>query len=66
MEEFLTSGDIARLLGVSGARVRFMAKQGVLPPEMTRIAGKRVFRREDVERWLRKRQRVGRRRVESA
>ena len=52
---FLTLGAIARLLEVHPSTVVMLVKKGTLPdPE--KVGGLRLFRRSDVNRWLRKRE----------
>lgn len=59
--DYITAGEVARLLGVSDSRVRQLALAGELV-EVGRVAGRRVYRREDVERFRRTRTKKGRRR----
>jgi predicted DNA-binding transcriptional regulator AlpA len=55
-EELLSAGDVARLLKVTGGRVRQLALAGQLPePAGLLPGGRRVWRRADVERWMRRR-----------
>ena len=58
---YMTPGVVARLLGVSDSRVRQLALSGELP-EATRVAGARLFRRTDVERFMRTRDKKRRQR----
>lgn len=61
--ELLTTGDVARLAGVSDERVRQWAADGRLPIA-TRVGGRRVFRRVAVEKFLRERARtLGKKRI---
>lgn len=54
MEQWLSSADAARLLGVVPATVRSMERSGRLPARRT-AGGIRLFRQEDVERLARER-----------
>jgi excisionase family DNA binding protein len=51
---YLTTGDVAKLAGVTDERVRQWAIAGQLPV-VTQAGGRRLFRRRDVERFLRMR-----------
>ncbi len=54
-EELLSAGGVAKLAGgVSLEAVRQWALRGLLPVAMT-VGGRRMFRRRDVERFLKKR-----------
>jgi len=55
-EELLTVHDVAKLAGVTPASVRVWANLGRLPAERT-VSGTRLFRRADVTKWLRERER---------
>jgi excisionase family DNA binding protein len=57
METYLTPADAARLLGVTPATVREMERRGVLKTAARTKGGARLFRREDVQRLVRERQR---------
>lgn len=48
---WLTTADAARLLAVSTRWVRWLARQGELPCELTE-SGQRIFKRSDVRRVL--------------
>lgn len=48
-EELLTPSDAALVLRVSADTVRNLSDKGVLPARRT-MTGRRLFRREDVER----------------
>lgn len=48
------SADVARLAGVTPAAVRWWESQGLLRAMKT-VSGRRVFVREDVDRFLAKR-----------
>jgi len=48
---WLTTADVARLLNVTPQWVRWLARQGDLPCEITE-AGQRIYRRADVRRVL--------------
>ena len=51
MNDFFSCHDVAKLAGVTAAAVRLWADLGRLP--VTRTAGgMRLFRREDVRKWL--------------
>ncbi len=54
-EDMLESADVARLLGVTPAAVRQMARRGALAPILTTTRGLRIFRRADVDEFLRQR-----------
>ena len=55
-EDLLSTGDVAQLLGVTGTRVRQLALDGALPkPVGVLPGGRRVWRRRDVETWMRER-----------
>lgn len=51
MKRYLSAADAARLLGVVPATVRQMERDGRLPAQRT-MGGMRLFRGEDVERFL--------------
>lgn len=53
MEELLTPADAARILGVTPAAVRDMAKRGRLAVAVLTRGGNRLFRRRTVERLAR-------------
>ena len=55
--DLLSPGDVARLAGITAATVRVHALKGRMPREALRLAGHRVWRRADIERWLRERRR---------
>ena len=55
MDEWLSLGDVAKLVGVHPSTVRAWADQGNLPVHRTQGRHRR-FRREDVEIWLHSRQ----------
>lgn len=46
---WLTTGDVAKMLGVSPRWVRWLARHGALSFELTE-SGQRVFRRSDIHR----------------
>lgn len=52
---YLTSADVARLVGVVPDTVRGWARCGRLQPVMTTPGGVRLFRQEDAERLAEKR-----------
>ena len=60
MNALMTKSDVARRAGVTPAAVRVWAETGQLPVIKTE-SGVRLFRREDVTRFLRQREqrRVG-------
>ena len=49
-DEFLTSGDIAKILDVSNQHVYWLVKQGRLPVASRTAGGIRLFRRSEIER----------------
>ena len=53
MEKLLTPADAARILGVTPAAVRDMARRGRLAVAVLTHGGNRLFRREAVERLAR-------------
>lgn len=55
-EELLTVNDVAKIAGVTPAAVRVWANLGRLHTQRT-LSGTRLFRRADVTRWLRERER---------
>ena len=55
LDEWLSLGDVAELLGVHTSTVRSWADRGHMPVHRTQ-GGHRRFRREDVEIWMRSRQ----------
>lgn len=55
MSQLLTPSDAARLLGVTPAAVREMARRGALPVASTTLSGNRLFSKRDVERAARRR-----------
>lgn len=52
MVEFIETGDVARLIERSPARVLQLAVAGVLPIAARTAGGRRLFRREDIERYI--------------
>jgi excisionase family DNA binding protein len=48
-EQLLSTGDVARRLGVSSEFIRKLAREGKLAAMRT-AGGQRIFRNEDVER----------------
>jgi len=52
--DYIGAGEVARLLGLSDSRIRQLALAGELV-EADRIGGRRLYKRADVERWLRAR-----------
>jgi excisionase family DNA binding protein len=58
METFLTPADAARVLGLTAASVRRMAREGQLKAAATTESGIRLFRRRDVISLVRRRARA--------
>jgi excisionase family DNA binding protein len=58
-DTYLTTGDVAKRLGLVPATVRLLARAGRLPHIAT-PSGTRLYRVEDVERLARERARSGR------
>lgn len=56
MERFLLSADAARLMGVTPASVRDAALAGRLAVAARTERGVRLFRKRDVERFIRERE----------
>jgi excisionase family DNA binding protein len=54
--EYLGTQEVAALLDVSTRRVRQLAAEGTLPEAMN-VGGRRVYRRADVDRFVRLRAR---------
>lgn len=54
-DDYLGVGEVARLLGVSTARVRQLRLEDRFIPEATMISGRRLYRRADVERFAKAR-----------
>ena len=52
MAEYIETGDVARLIKRSPARVLQLADAGVLPIAARTEGGRRLFRREDIERFI--------------
>ncbi|HMP03151.1 MAG TPA: hypothetical protein PKD86_00375 [Gemmatales bacterium] len=50
MDKFYALSDVARLLDVQGYRIAYAISTGALPDAARRIANKRVFTVEDVQR----------------
>ena len=50
--EFIETGGVARMIDRSPARVLQLADAGVLPVAARTEGGRRLFRREDVERYV--------------
>lgn len=53
MDKFFALSDVARLLNVQGYRIAYAISTGALPDAAQRIANKRVFTVEDVQRIAR-------------
>jgi excisionase family DNA binding protein len=54
MGDYMTAAEVAALLGVSPGRVRQFTMEGKLSAEPP-IAGRRFYRRKEVERFARER-----------
>ena len=54
MGDYMTAAEVAAMLGVSPGRVRQFTMEGKLCAEPP-IAGRRFYRRKDVERFARER-----------
>jgi DNA-binding transcriptional MerR regulator len=54
--ELLGVGEVAKVLRVSTARIRQLRLAGRFIEEATVISGRRLYRRADVERFKRKRE----------
>ena len=54
-QEFMTSGEVARVLGVSNQHVHQLAVGGLLPVAIRTGKGMRLFRVTDVERLAKER-----------
>jgi hypothetical protein len=52
LPKFLTTDDIAELLGITPDGVRYRRKHGVSLPVGQRVGRDWVYCRRDVERWL--------------
>ena len=50
MEQFFALGDVVRLLRVQGYQISYAISTGALPEATCRIANKRCFTAEDVQR----------------
>lgn len=50
MDKFYALGDVARLLKVQGYQIAYAITTGALPDASCRIANKRCFTEEDVQR----------------
>jgi hypothetical protein len=57
--KFMTTDDIAELLGITPDGVRYRRKHGVSLPHGERVGRDWVYCRRDVERWLREQQQSG-------
>ena len=55
MEQVLSSAEAARVLGLTPAAVRQLARRGALVPRLVTEGGMRLFRRADVERLAKRR-----------
>jgi hypothetical protein len=57
--ELLSSGDVAKLLGYTDRRIRQLADGGEFAePAGVLPGGRRVWKRADIERWVRARKRT--------
>ena len=56
VQELLTPADVGRILGLTPASVRDLARRAVLPIAVLTERGNRLFRREDVEKLARTRE----------
>jgi excisionase family DNA binding protein len=54
-ESLLSTGDAARLLGISAEYLRNLADSGRLPAERT-VSGQRIFRSADIQEFQSKRE----------
>jgi len=50
MQKFFSMGDVAKAAGVPCFRISYAITQGLIPDASHRVAGKRVFSGEDVDR----------------
>jgi excisionase family DNA binding protein len=50
--DFMTTGDAAKKIGVTSQAIITAADEGRLPVAFRTAGGTRIFRREDVERFL--------------
>lgn len=57
-DQFLTTGDVAKLLGVTNQYVQALARDGKLPVADETAGGIRLFRRGEIERIAEERQRT--------
>ena len=55
MSEFMLAAEVARLVGLTPAAVRAAAKSGRLAVAETTDSGVRLFRKDDVEAYLKDR-----------
>jgi predicted DNA-binding transcriptional regulator AlpA len=51
MEALLNLSDVARLVGISRARVQTLKVEGKLPPPATSVGRQQLWARDDIERW---------------
>ncbi|MHB1527010.1 MAG: helix-turn-helix transcriptional regulator [Candidatus Dormibacteria bacterium] len=51
MEALLNLSDVARLVGISRARVQTLKVEGKLPPPATSVGRQPLWARDDIERW---------------
>ena len=52
LTDYLLTSEAAKLLGVSQNTLRAWAKSGIIPMRRNPANGYRLFRREDLERYL--------------
>jgi DNA-binding transcriptional MerR regulator len=56
LPKLLSTQDVAGLLGISPAAIRYRRKHGVTLPEGHQVGRDWVYCRRDVERWLHEQQ----------
>lgn len=54
MENLLTTGDVARILGISAEAVRAISRRGKIEMQRT-VGGFRLYRKVDVDRLAKER-----------
>lgn len=59
MEALLNLSDVARLVGISRARVQTLKVEGKLPPPATSVGRQPLWARDDIERWRNETGRTG-------
>lgn len=50
VDEFMTTKEVAKLLKSSEVWIKQLIKKGVIPSY--KIGGKRLFKKEEIERWI--------------